>query len=61
MIATMRPQRTGTYTSDGRFKTTRQYIGPDGLPVRKEFVQRLRAKETARQVTLRGARYKLCD
>lgn len=27
-------------TSRGRFKTQRQYRGPDGFPVKKEFVQR---------------------
>lgn len=28
MMDAMRPNRTGTYTSRGQFKTTRQYIGP---------------------------------
>ncbi len=47
MMQSVRPQRTGTYTSRGQFKTTRQYIGPDGLPVRKEFIQRKRESERA--------------
>lgn len=37
---TMRPHRSGTKLADGRFRTSRQYIGPDGLPVVKQFVSR---------------------
>lgn len=42
----VRPSRTGTTTSRGDYKTTRQYT-LDGLPHRKEFVQRKGESKTA--------------
>jgi integrase len=50
MSDTMRPPRSGgkaTINGAEKFKTTRQYIGPDGLTVKKQFVQRNGETKTA--------------
>ena len=54
MRAEMRKHRQGCWMKDGRFRTSRQYVGPDGLPVRKVFVTRKRSRETPKQVGARA-------
>lgn len=45
---TMRPPRSGgTIKGTDKFKTVRQYIGPDGGTVKKQFVQRKGETKTA--------------
>lgn len=57
MQSDMRGHRQGCIDSQGRFRTVRQYIGPDGLPVRKVFVTQKRKKETPKQVTARADKW----
>lgn len=54
-MQTMRPYRTGSYDSRGRFRTLRIYVGPDGLAVRQTFTQR--KGETERAVRLRADKW----
>lgn len=57
MSGNMRGHRKGCWMKDGRFRTVRQYTGPDGLPVRKVFVTQKRLGETPKQVGARADKW----